>query len=63
MNDLEERELPLRGEGCLRPVENIDALLEPIGEQSQERLAVGLLVKGLPTVGPQVLCSFGGAPT
>jgi len=44
MDDLEERELSLRRKRSFRLVQNVEPLLKAIGEQRDERLAVGLLV-------------------
>ena len=44
VDDLEERELSLRRQRRLRLIEDVDSLLEAIGEQRNEGFSVGLLV-------------------
>ena len=44
VDDLEERELSLRRKGRLRLIQDVDSLLEAVGEQRNEGFAVGLLV-------------------
>ena len=43
VDDPQERKLPLWRERGLRLIEDVDPLLEPVGEERQEGLTVGLL--------------------
>ena len=54
VNDLEERELSLRRQRRLRLIQDVDSLLEAIGEQRNEGFSVGLLVQRFPAVGAHV---------
>ena len=45
-----ERQLTLRGEGRLGLVQHVDALLEAVDEQRQERLAMRLRVQRRPAI-------------
>src|SRR5687768_12502166 len=54
VKDLEEGELPLRRQGRFRLVQNIDPLLEPVGEEGDERFSMRLLVQRLAAVRPKV---------
>lgn len=53
-NDAQERELTGRRQGCFRLVQQVQRFAttaKSIGEESQERFAVGLLVQRLSAVG------------
>ena len=54
MNDLEERGLALRRQCRFRFIQEVDSLLEAIGEESHEGFAVGLLVQRFAAVQFQV---------